>query len=132
MEFAEDDAELRLADGRPGPEELAAEGDERRLLDELIEELPAELKGAAAADGDGGFELAGSGRGAGDSRGHGADAVDAGARRRCGRGLKRIERCRPRGRGGREEQVMSEVYAMSEFGFDAIVERRTAGSAGGG
>ncbi|MES2393405.1 MAG: sigma-70 family RNA polymerase sigma factor, partial [Acidobacteriota bacterium] len=44
MECAEDDADLRLADGRPGPEELAAEGDERRLLEELIEDLPAELK----------------------------------------------------------------------------------------
>jgi RNA polymerase sigma-70 factor (ECF subfamily) len=41
MEYAQDDAELRLADARPGPEEMAAEGDE---LEELIEELPAELK----------------------------------------------------------------------------------------
>jgi RNA polymerase sigma-70 factor (ECF subfamily) len=37
-------AELQLPDFRPSPEHAAADGDERALLHELIDELPAELR----------------------------------------------------------------------------------------
>jgi RNA polymerase sigma-70 factor, ECF subfamily len=39
-----EDAELQLPDVRPTPESAAAEGDERALLHELIEDLPLELR----------------------------------------------------------------------------------------
>jgi RNA polymerase sigma-70 factor (ECF subfamily) len=40
----EDGAEMRLRDARPTPERAAEDGDERALLQELIDELPAELR----------------------------------------------------------------------------------------
>jgi len=42
--FESEVAELHLPDMRPTPERAAAEGDERALLHELIDELPAELR----------------------------------------------------------------------------------------
>ena len=42
--FASDGEELRLPDFRATPERAAADGDERALLHELIDELPAELR----------------------------------------------------------------------------------------
>jgi RNA polymerase sigma-70 factor (ECF subfamily) len=42
--FASEGDELRLPDLRPTPERVAADGDERALLHELIDELPAELR----------------------------------------------------------------------------------------
>jgi RNA polymerase sigma-70 factor (ECF subfamily) len=42
--FENEGAELYLPDLRPTPERAAAEGDERALLHELIDELPAELR----------------------------------------------------------------------------------------
>jgi len=44
VEVFVDGAELRVEEWRAGPEEAAAEVDERALLRELIEELPGELK----------------------------------------------------------------------------------------
>jgi RNA polymerase sigma-70 factor (ECF subfamily) len=43
-DFAGEGAELRLPDLRPTPEHAVADGDERALLHELIDELPAELR----------------------------------------------------------------------------------------
>ena len=40
----DEEAVLRVADGRPSPEHVAAEGDERALLQELMEALPEELR----------------------------------------------------------------------------------------
>jgi RNA polymerase sigma-70 factor (ECF subfamily) len=42
--FEDEGAELRVVDGRPTPEHAAAEGDQRALLQQLIEELPEELR----------------------------------------------------------------------------------------
>ena len=44
VEVFVDGAELRVEEWRAGPEEAAAEVDERALLRELIEELPGELR----------------------------------------------------------------------------------------
>jgi RNA polymerase sigma-70 factor (ECF subfamily) len=42
--FESEGAEMQLPDFRPTPERAAADGDERALLHELIDELPAELR----------------------------------------------------------------------------------------
>jgi RNA polymerase sigma-70 factor (ECF subfamily) len=42
--FESEGAELHLPDLRPTPEHAAADGDERALLHELIDELPTELR----------------------------------------------------------------------------------------
>jgi len=44
VNFESDGEELRLPDLRPTPEHAAADSDERALLHELIDELPAELR----------------------------------------------------------------------------------------
>lgn len=41
---AEESSELQLEDGRPTPEAAVAEGDERALLRQLIDELPEDLR----------------------------------------------------------------------------------------
>jgi len=77
----EDEARREFAAGGESAEESLVGHGERELLRRLIEALPEELRQPLGAVGDRGDDVARGCDGDGDSRGHGADAGDAGGGR---------------------------------------------------